>query len=256
MDSITTYYRDISKIKLLTKDEEVSLGKEILKGNLDAANKLAESNLRFAFFMAKKYQRTRLSLLELISCANLGLLIASRKFNYRKGMRFLTYAGYYIMRTIMSSAADENSTIRLPRSRHYNSPWVKRRIKKIKKATGEKNESVILEGIKNDNIITYVPIHGFYENDKSLDDIFLEKLSINSHGEAYEQKNVNNAIRDEILKLSEREQFILNETFFNDPPVTVEALSKVLEISASRVRAIKEAVYKKLKKSLKEILEK
>ena len=108
------YLREIGKIPLLTFDEELDLAKRILKGDEEAKQKLAESNLRLVVSIAKKYVGRGMLFLDLIQEGNMGLIKAVEKFDYTKGFKFSTYATWWIRQAITRAIADQARTIRIP----------------------------------------------------------------------------------------------------------------------------------------------
>lgn len=113
-DNIQMYLREIGKIPLLTAEEEVALAKRKEKGDRDAEKKLIEANLRLVVSIAKKFIGKSLSLLDLIQEGNIGLFRAVKKFEYRKGYKFSTYATWWIRQAITRALADQSRTIRIP----------------------------------------------------------------------------------------------------------------------------------------------
>jgi RNA polymerase primary sigma factor len=91
-DSLQLFLKDIGKVRLLTAQEEVDLAKRIERGDLDAKQKMVESNLRLVVSIAKNYRNQGLPFLDLIQEGTLGLVRAAEKFDYRKGFKFSTYA--------------------------------------------------------------------------------------------------------------------------------------------------------------------
>lgn len=113
-DPVRMYLREIGKIQLLTFDEELDLAKRILKGDEEAKQKLAESNLRLVVSIAKKYVGRGMLFLDLIQEGNMGLIKAVEKFDYTKGFKFSTYATWWIRQAITRAIADQARTIRIP----------------------------------------------------------------------------------------------------------------------------------------------
>ena len=113
-DPVRMYLREIGKIQLLSYDEELELAKRILKGDEEAKQKLAESNLRLVVSIAKKYVGRGLLFLDLIQEGNMGLIKAVEKFDYTKGYKFSTYATWWIRQAITRAIADQARTIRIP----------------------------------------------------------------------------------------------------------------------------------------------
>jgi RNA polymerase primary sigma factor len=115
-DSIQIYLREIGQYPLLIAAEERELAKRIEKGDAEARNILARSNLRLVVSIAKKYvgRSPDLTLLDLIQEGNLGLFRAVDKFDWKKGYKFSTYATWWIRQAITRALADQSRTIRIP----------------------------------------------------------------------------------------------------------------------------------------------
>ncbi len=113
-DSLQLFLKDIGKVRLLTAQEEVDLAKGIERGDLDAKQKMVESNLRLVVSIAKNYRNQGLPFLDLIQEGTLGLVRAAEKFDYRKGFKFSTYATWWIRQAIARALADKARTIRIP----------------------------------------------------------------------------------------------------------------------------------------------
>lgn len=113
-DPVRMYLREIGKIPLLTYEEEAELAQRIIKGDEEAKQKLAESNLRLVVSIAKKYVGRGMLFLDLIQEGNMGLIKAVEKFDYNKGFKFSTYATWWIRQAITRAIADQARTIRIP----------------------------------------------------------------------------------------------------------------------------------------------
>jgi RNA polymerase primary sigma factor len=113
-DSLQLFLKDIGKVRLLTAQEEVDLAKRIERGDLDAKQKMVESNLRLVVSIAKNYRNQGLPFLDLIQEGTLGLVRAAEKFDYSKGFKFSTYATWWIRQAIARALADKARTIRIP----------------------------------------------------------------------------------------------------------------------------------------------
>lgn len=113
-DPVRMYLREIGRIPLLTYDEELELAKKVLKGDEEAKQKLAESNLRLVVSIAKKYVGRGMLFLDLIQEGNMGLIKAVEKFDYTKGFKFSTYATWWIRQAITRAIADQARIIRIP----------------------------------------------------------------------------------------------------------------------------------------------
>lgn len=113
-DSINFYLKEIGKIPLLSKNEEIEIAKRISEGDEKARKILVESNLRLVVSIARKYARKEMPILDLIQEGTLGLIRATEKFDYTKGFKFSTYATWWIKQGITRAIADQSRTIRVP----------------------------------------------------------------------------------------------------------------------------------------------
>jgi RNA polymerase primary sigma factor len=117
VSSLSVYLREINKIPLLTRAEEIDLARRAAKGLQDAKDKLIKANLRFVVNVAKKYQNQGLTLSDLISEGNLGLITAVDKFDVEKGYHFISYAVWWIKQSILKAICEKSRMIRLPLNR-------------------------------------------------------------------------------------------------------------------------------------------
>ena len=111
---LRSYLQEIGSIPLLTAEEEVILAKRIEKGDKKAAQLLTLANLRLVVSVAKKYARSGLDFLDLIQEGNIGLMKAVEKFDYKRGFKFSTYATWWIRQSITRAIAEQGRTVRLP----------------------------------------------------------------------------------------------------------------------------------------------
>ncbi|MFH0925823.1 MAG: sigma-70 family RNA polymerase sigma factor [bacterium] len=108
------YFKDISKLSLLSKEEEIELAKRVRDGDIEARSEMIQANLRLVIRMAKYYLNRGLSFLDLIEEGNLGLIKAVEKFEPDRGYRFSTYATWWIRQSIIRSLAKYSRTVRVP----------------------------------------------------------------------------------------------------------------------------------------------
>ncbi len=113
-DALQLLLKDIGKARLLSAEEEVDLAKRIWRGDVNAKQRMVESNLRLVVSIAKNYRNQGLPFLDLIQEGTLGLVRAAEKFDHRKGFKFSTYATWWIRQAIARSLADKARTIRIP----------------------------------------------------------------------------------------------------------------------------------------------
>ena len=115
--SLDQYLREISRYPLIPQTEEVTLAQRIRKGDAESLDKLVRSNLRFVVSVAKKYQNQGVSLADLINEGNLGLIRAAHKFDETKGIKFISYAVWWIRQAILQALAEQSRIVRVPLNR-------------------------------------------------------------------------------------------------------------------------------------------
>src|SRR5918996_25407 len=113
-DTLQLFLRDVRRHPLLSAEEEIELAQRIERGDLEAKERMVNSNLRLVVSLAKKYQGHELALLDLIQEGILGLIRAAEKFDWRKGYKFSTYATFWIRQAIQRGLANQGRTIRIP----------------------------------------------------------------------------------------------------------------------------------------------
>jgi len=268
---IRTYFGEISRVPLLTREDEVRLAKRIEAGDKRAKEELAEANLRLVVSVAKKYRGCGLPFLDLIQEGNLGLMKAIEKFDYTKGYKFSTYATWWIRQAILRAITNRSRTIRVPT--HINE--LIRKIYQVErnslKETGElptpeklaKALETTVENIikakKTAQSMTSLDMPIGYDDDGSVLGDFIEDATVESpERETFEHLLVQELERALEERLTDREKRILELRYgLNDyQPKTLDEVGLVFSISRERVRQIqKEALAKLQDSDLKKRLE-
>ena len=259
-DSIQMYLREIGKIQLLSADEEVSLAKRKERGDREAERKMIEANLRLVVSIAKKFVGKQLSLLDLIQEGNIGLFRAVKKFDYRKGYKFSTYATWWIRQAITRALADQSRTIRIPVhmvETINRFQQVQRRLlqdlgrdPQPEELAAEMSEE--LDKIKHIIKISQETISletsvGDEDDDSQLSD-FIEDVKNVSPSHAAGVQLLRDYIANAVRDLSPREQKILEMRFGLTDGVThtLEEVGKEFDVTRERIRQIEAKALEKI----------
>jgi RNA polymerase primary sigma factor len=116
-DILDQYLFEVSKTPLLTSQQEVAIARRVVAGDAEAMQELVKRNLRFVISVAKKYQNRGLALTDLIGEGNIGLLTAARKFDPDQGVKFISYAVWWIRQSILAALARQGRSVRVPLNR-------------------------------------------------------------------------------------------------------------------------------------------
>ncbi|TYB32545.1 MAG: RNA polymerase sigma factor RpoD/SigA, partial [Flexistipes sinusarabici] len=113
-DMLKSYLNKISQFSPLSREEEYKLGKRIQEGDQEALNKLILSNLKFVVSIANRYKNSGISMTDLINQGNVGLVEAAKRFDPERGVKFISYAVWWIRQAIIQALAEQSGTVKLP----------------------------------------------------------------------------------------------------------------------------------------------
>src|SRR5919202_2737731 len=116
-ESLDFYLKEISRIPLLTVEEETALARRAFRGDVEAQERLARHNVRFVVSVAKKFQNRGVPLMDLIGEGNVGLMTAARKFDPDRGVKFISYAVWWIRQAVQAAIARHGRPVRVPLNR-------------------------------------------------------------------------------------------------------------------------------------------
>lgn len=145
--SLSLYFKDVSKLSMITPEEEIKLAKKIQKGDINAENQLVKANLRFVISVAKQYQNKGLDLVDLIQEGNLGLIKSARLYDPNKGYKFISYAVWWIRQSIMKAISDQCRTVRVPMNHITNMSKINKISEKFEQENGRVPSKEELENL-------------------------------------------------------------------------------------------------------------
>lgn len=253
------YLKEISKIPLLTAEEEKELGERVQKGDTAALQKLVESNLRFVIKIAKKYRGFGLSFLDLINEGNLGLIEAARRFDPERNVRFTSYAVWWIRQAILHALTNMGHPIRLP-AKISNAMF--RMGRTITKKTAELNRRPTMQeiaedlGMEEQELSSMVEVSGGATSlNQPLDeqgDLVLEDVLTDPSASAedqLEEQFLNQHIGEALGRLEENERKILKLRFGLDDGVsrTLKEIGDSMGLSRERIRQIEAKALSKIR---------
>ena len=259
-NTLRLYFDDIADSRPLSREREVELSARIQEGDMQARDELVQANLRFVIDVAKNYQNRGLSLTDLISSGNVGLMTAAERFDGTKGYKFISYAVWWIKQSILQSIADHARTVRLP----LNKLSLLKDITKASRTLGQGRESEP----QVEEIAEHLEI-----SSQEVLDTMLSARSIRSLDEEFEEgdeRSLMNTLADEgqdtpdvdvietsakdhlerILQcLDERELYIIRLYFGLDgtEALTLEQIGGLMSLTRERVRQLKERALSKLR---------
>jgi RNA polymerase primary sigma factor len=261
--SLDRYLQEISKVDLITADEEAKLAQRIREGDQMALEKLTKANLRFVVSVAKQYQHNGFSLGDLINEGNLGLIKAAQRFDETRGFKFISYAVWWIRQSIMQAIAEQSRIVRLPLNRVSS-------LNKISKAFAELeqkyerepspdelaevldktiNEVVFNMRISGRQVSVDAPFASGEENN-------LLDLLENDH-ETPDSGLMVDSLRREVKralsKLTQRESEVIAFYFGlnGKHSMTLEEIGEKFSLTRERVRQIKEKATRRLRQSFR-----
>jgi len=258
--SLDQYLRDISVFPLITREDEVDLAQRIRAGEQEALDKLVRSNLRFVVSVAKKYQNQGVSLSDLINEGNLGLIRAAHKFDETKGIKFISYAVWWIRQAILQALAEQSRIVRVPLNRAGTLHRIGKRASALLQELGrEATHAEIADGmdITEEEVARTMLISQTHlsldapmspgEDNRLLD--YLPDTESRTPDEETFEKALTESIHEALRGLKEREAKILRLYFGLDgaEPMTLEEIGEVLNITRERVRQIKEKALSRLR---------
>jgi RNA polymerase primary sigma factor len=260
--SLDLYLCEISKVNLISVDEEITLAQRIKQGDRGALEELIRSNLRFVVSVAKQYQNQGLSLPDLINEGNLGLIKAAERYDETRGFKFISYAVWWIRQSISQAVAEQSRIVRLPLNKIGSISKINKAFIKLEQdyqrepmpeeiADMLKLQIILVkEALETSNfhISTDEPLR-----ESESETITLYDTLINSDAHSPDLLLINNSLKIEIKRalstLSHREAEVLRYYFglIGENPLSLDEIAFKLGVTNESVRQIKGKALKNLK---------
>lgn len=272
-DPVRMYLKEIGRVNLLTREEEIELAKRIEQGDEDAKAKLCEANLRLVVSIAKKFVGRGMGFLDLIQEGNLGLIKAVDKFDWTKGYKFSTYATWWIRQAITRSIADQARTIRIPVHMVETINKLIRVQRQLLQELGREATPEEVAEVMEISVDKVRAIHKIAQEPVSLEtpigeeeDSTLGDFIKDSEALAPEDAASGSMLKEQLMEaldsLSPREQKVLKLRFgLEDGRArTLEEVGRRFDVTRERIRQIEAKALRRLKhpsksKKLKDFLE-
>jgi RNA polymerase primary sigma factor len=259
-DILDQYLYEVSKTPLLTAQQEIAIAKRVRAGDEEAMQELVKRNLRFVISVAKKYQNRGLALTDLIGEGNIGLLTAARKFDPDQGVKFISYAVWWIRQAILASLARQGRTVRVPLNRTADLSRIVRTAETLRQdlrreptpeeiahATGLSLDVVqALAALNTSDVRLDAPLDP--EGDRSL----IERFIADEQGDPETQamdKFLSEEIENALRTLPPRDAKVLRLYFGLDGgrEHTLEEIGGMLGVTRERVRQLRDRALKRLR---------
>lgn len=259
-DSFRAYLKDIRGLNPLTHAEETSLAQD---GGTQALHKLVERNLKYVVMVANRYKGMGVAMSDLVNEGNIGMITAAHRFKSEKGVKFITYASWWVRQAILHALADQSRVVRLPikqagllsritrgvealtkeLNREPRVDEVARRLR-IKLSTLE----IILRVYRD-----YISLDSPISDDNRLSYMDMLRPEVET---SLEEDFIRLCLHHEMTKLldelPEREASILRMRYgFEEPPMTLDEIGKRIGLTRERVRQIEKAAKEKLRMKTK-----
>ncbi len=258
--ALALYLEDIKNHPLLTRAEEAELARRIRDGDQLALEKLVRSNLRFVVSVAKKYQNLGMSLPDLICEGNVGLVRAAQKFDETKGVKFISYAVWWIRQAILKALAENSKTFRLPINRATTLNKISKKEAELTQKLGRepKPEEVAsamdmdvdevrkLMNVSRRSLSLDAPL--FEGEEKTLFSYLSDDETLDPEEQTFESARIKE-IRETLDSLQPREAKIVKLYYGLDgnEPLTLREIGSIFNLSRERIRQIKERAIERLR---------
>ena len=253
------YFQDIEDSQPLSREREVELAERITRGDMAARDELVQANLRFVVDVARQYQNRGLTMAELVSAGNMGLMKAADRFDGERGFKFISYAVWWIRQSIMQTLTDQTRTVRVPVTRQNM-------MRDISRATqhlgGDHRDVTVGEIAEQLGVAEAEVLETMLKGrpEASLDRTFeegddrnllstLADESADVADDSVSERDCRAQIEGVLSTLDERERYIVRCYYGLDgeEPLTLEQIGRSMGLTRERVRQLKERALGRLR---------
>lgn len=260
--SLDKYLQEIGKVDLITSDEEVILAQKIREGDQIALEKLTKANLRFVVSVAKQYQNNGLTLGDLINEGNVGLIKAAKRFDEKRGFKFISYAVWWIRQSIMQALAEQSRIVRLPLNRVGSLNKISKSFsdleQKFQREPSPEELAEVLQ-VTTEEVVDTLKVGGRHVSmnapfvqgeENSLLDV-LENDSEETPDAELMVDSLKREVQRTLSTLTEREADVMSFYFGlnGQQAMTLEEIGEKFNLTRERVRQIKEKATRRLRHS-------
>ena len=258
--TLRLYFDDIAESTPLSREREVELSERIRNGDMAARDELVQANLRFVIDVAKNYQNRGMSLADLISAGNVGLITAADRFDGTKGYKFISYAVWWIKQSILQSIAEHARTVRLP----LNKLSLLKDISRVSRQLGQGREQEphieeiaeqldmepdeVLDALLSARTVRSLDETFEEDDERSLMNVLSDHTQDTPDADVL-RESANSQLEEILSGLDERELRIIRLYFGLDgnEALTLEQIGGLMGLTRERVRQLKERALSKLR---------
>lgn len=260
-DPVRMYLKEIGRIPLLNREEEIRLAQKVEAGDPKAKQDLIDANLRLVVSIAKKYIGRGMTFLDLIQEGNKGLIRAVEKFDWTKGFKFSTYATWWIRQAITRALADQSRTIRIPVHMVETISKYKQVVRRLSQDLGREplpdevatemgldvEKIYNIKKIDQDTVSLEKPIGD--DDDKSTLGEFIADEKILSPAQDSAQRILSDQVKEILNDLSEKERKILElrHGLVDGVVYTLEEVGREFQVTRERIRQIEAKAIEKIR---------
>ena len=259
-DILDQYLYEVSQTPLLTQPQEIAIARKVRTGDEEAMQELVKRNLRFVISVAKKYQNRGLALTDLIGEGNVGLLTAARKFDPDQGVKFISYAVWWIRQAILAALARHGRTVRVPLNRTADLSRIIRTAESLRQEFGReptpeeiaKTVGLALDVVQSLAALNTVDVRLDAPLDPEGDRSMIERFIVDEQSNAEEQamdQFLSEEIERALRTLPPRDARVLRLYFGLDGgrEHTLEEIGGMLGVTRERVRQLRDRALKRLR---------